>query len=267
MKFLILTDIEGVTGVTTYEQAEGTQFGKDMLMNDLSAVLETINKDGQHEIIIYDEHMDGRNVDLSCIPPNVSVVCGKPIETDIWASESPIDGLIMVGFHSMAGTPDALLPHSYYREHQRIYIDDMVVGEIGMEAALAGVYDVPLILVTGDSAAQEETLSVIPTAEAAVVKKGYGYNEARCYSTALTKQLITKAASRSLDKLKSGVCTIMKTASPVTLTVEIEPSEYLELLKKTDSTLFADEKTFKIQADNIARAWEKLLKLQKEALK
>ena len=33
MIFLVMTDIEGVTGVTTFAQAEGTQFGKDMLMN------------------------------------------------------------------------------------------------------------------------------------------------------------------------------------------------------------------------------------------
>jgi hypothetical protein len=31
MKFMIRSDIEGVTGVTTYEQAEGSEFGRSML--------------------------------------------------------------------------------------------------------------------------------------------------------------------------------------------------------------------------------------------
>ena len=42
MKFLVMTDIEGVTGVTTFNQAEGSEFGKKMLMNDLKAVLDGI---------------------------------------------------------------------------------------------------------------------------------------------------------------------------------------------------------------------------------
>ena len=40
MRYLIMTDIEGVTGVTSYAQAENSQFGKEMLMNDLIAVLD-----------------------------------------------------------------------------------------------------------------------------------------------------------------------------------------------------------------------------------
>ena len=52
MKFLIMTDIEGVTGVTTYQQAENSQFGRDMLMNDLLAVIDGIREAGNHEIVV-----------------------------------------------------------------------------------------------------------------------------------------------------------------------------------------------------------------------
>ena len=78
MKFMIRTDIEGVTGVTTYEQAEGSAFGREMLMNDLNAMIEGILSVGEHEIVLYDEHTDGRNVVLQDLPGSVSVICGKP---------------------------------------------------------------------------------------------------------------------------------------------------------------------------------------------
>ena len=63
MKFLVMTDIEGVTGVTTFAQAENTQFGRDMLMHDLRAVLEGIKNAGG-EAVVYDMHTDGRNIDI-----------------------------------------------------------------------------------------------------------------------------------------------------------------------------------------------------------
>ena len=66
MKFLVMTDIEGVTGVTSFPQAENSEFGRRMLMNDLNAVLEGVAEEGA-EAIVYDMHTDGRNIDLSMI--------------------------------------------------------------------------------------------------------------------------------------------------------------------------------------------------------
>ena len=265
MKFMLLTDIEGVTGVTTYAQAEGTQYGRDMLMGDLMAVIDAINRDGDHEIVIYDEHMDGRNVDVTRLPKNASVICGKPVETEIWAAEAPVDALIMVGFHGMADIPGALLPHSYYREHRKLLINDLPVGEIGMEAAIAGVYGTPLILVTGDSTAKAEAKALIPNVETAVVKVGYGENEARCFSAALAQENIARAAENALYKLKAGAFVCLPTPRPVTLTVEIMPSDYLTRLQAAGRQLFTDDGTMIIREENIAKAWEKLLRLQKEA--
>ncbi len=42
MKIVIRSDIEGVTGVTTYKQAEGSEFGRQMFMNDLFACINGI---------------------------------------------------------------------------------------------------------------------------------------------------------------------------------------------------------------------------------
>ena len=50
MKFLVMCDIEGVTGVTTFTQAENSDLGRSMLMNDLKAVLDGIWKAGGEAI-------------------------------------------------------------------------------------------------------------------------------------------------------------------------------------------------------------------------
>ena len=70
MKFLVMTDIEGVTGVTTFLQAEKSELGKRMLMSDLKAVLAGIKKAGG-EAVVYDMHTDGRNIDIALLPEDV----------------------------------------------------------------------------------------------------------------------------------------------------------------------------------------------------
>ena len=84
MRFFIMTDIEGVTGVTTYAQAENSQLGRDMLMNDLLAVIEGIRTDAHHDIVVYDMHTDGRNIDITLLPEDVQVIMGKPINGQLY---------------------------------------------------------------------------------------------------------------------------------------------------------------------------------------
>jgi D-amino peptidase len=181
MKFMIRCDVEGVTGVTTYQQAEGSQFGRAMLMNDLNACIEGLLATGDHEIVIYDEHTDGRNVDLTELPECVSVICGKPPYRADWGGiDSSYDAMIMVGFHARSGVAGALLPHSYSRKNLNIRLNGTVVGEIGMEAAIAGDFGVPLWLVTGDSAGMAEAEQMIENVRTVTVKEAMGEFTAKC---------------------------------------------------------------------------------------
>ena len=71
-----------------------------MLTNDLNACINGLLAEGEHEIVIYDEHTDGRNVDLNDLPDCVSVICGKPPYRPDWGGiDSSFDAMIMVGFH------------------------------------------------------------------------------------------------------------------------------------------------------------------------
>ena len=78
------------------------------------------------------------------------VVEGKPILSRLWRGVGPegFDGLCLVGLHAMQHVPGALLAHSYLREYDAIFLNGRKVGEIGIEAALAGEQGIPLVLVT-----------------------------------------------------------------------------------------------------------------------
>jgi D-amino peptidase len=262
MKLMVLTDIEGVTGVTTYEQAEGTAFGQNMLMNDLNAFIDGLFSQGSHEIVIYDEHTDGRNVVMDSLPEQVSVVCGKPLVEENWRGiDSTYDGLVMVGFHARSGVAGALLPHSYSRKNLNIWINDCVVGEIGMEAAMAGDYDVPLVMVTGDSAGMKEAEELITGVKTVTVKEALGEFEARCYPPVKTRRMIYEAAAEIAAKLPE--VKPLKFKAPIELKIEIAQSDYLKKLKDLYPSIFIGQNIIKIAGKTVTAVWMEYLKMQK----
>ena len=260
-KYMIRCDIEGVTGVTTYEQAEGSEFGKMMLANDLRAVIKGLVEPNPCEIVIYDEHTDGRNVILEDMPECVSVICGKPPYRPNWGGiDSSYDAMLMVGFHAKSQTQKALLPHSYRLENIDITINGTSVGEIGIEAAVAGDFDVPTILITGDSAGMTEAASIIPDVHTVVVKEAMGEFSAKCYSPRYTSRLLYEAAK----KIASTPITIkpFKFEGPVELNIEIAVSEYLNWARARHSEFFVADNIIAISGKTVTEAWSKYFSIQ-----
>jgi D-amino peptidase len=261
---MIRCDTEGVTGITTYEQAEASEFGRRMLMNDLSACIDGLLCEGEHEIVIYDEHTDGRNVRLEDLPPEVSVICGKPRYTSEWGGiDSTYDAMLMVGFHARSGVSGALLPHSYSRSNLTIRINGTVVGEIGMEAAIAGDFGVPLWLVTGDSAGMREAEATIPGVRTVSVKEAMGEFAARCLPPKLTAEMICEASKNLIwdsPDVKPFVF-----PGPVILEVVLDQeSEFLDKFRSVHPELLVDDNTVRLQGQSVTEAWSWYLEVQEE---
>ncbi len=203
-KYMVRCDIEGVSGVVSYEQAEPGkpeyEFGRKMFMSDLMAAVTGLNDGGAEKIVIYDEHFHGRNIDLEELPVNASAICGKPPYTDDWAGglDGSYAGLVLLGFHSKRGTPGALLNHSYEPDIKDIRLNGFSVGEIGIEAAIAGDYGVPLLLVTADSEGAAEAGKLIPGVRTVAVKISLNETGAICYPLELTSKMIYEAARKTV---------------------------------------------------------------------
>ena len=59
-------------------------------------------------------------------------------------------------------------------------INDLVAGEIAIEAAYAAHFGVPVVMVAGDGAAVREAQEHLGDVETAAVKWGIGRNRAKC---------------------------------------------------------------------------------------
>jgi D-amino peptidase len=200
-KYMIRCDIEGVSGVVSYEQAEPGkpefEFGKKMFMSDLLALIDGLNEGGADEIWIYDEHYYGRNVDLGALPENIIVICGKPPYRKNWAGglDSSFTGLILLGFHSKRGTGE-LLHHSYEPDLKDLILNGVSVGEIGIEVAIAGDNDVPLAMITADSAGVAEAEELVSGILGVSVKESLSTDGGACPSARKTARLIRETAEK-----------------------------------------------------------------------
>ncbi len=235
-KYMIRCDIEGVSGVVSYEQADPSRpefgFGKRMFMSDLLAVVAGLNEGGADGIVIYDEHFHGRNIDLDALPGNVSAICGKPPYRADWAGglDDSFAGLILLGFHSMRGTGE-LLHHSYEPDIKAISLNGVAVGEIGVEAAIAGDWGVPLVLVTADSAGVREAQTLISGVRGVAVKNSLSAEGGECFSVAKTSAMLRDAA-REIVKNPPAVKP-WKVDSPE-LTVRFNPGPYADAFGSGD---------------------------------
>lgn len=265
MRFLIMTDIEGVTGVTSFPQAECSEFGKQMLMHDLNAVIAGIKAEGEHEIVVYDMHTDGRNVDISQLPEDIPVIMGKPISRTVYrGAGGNYDGLFLLGLHTMQHVPGALLAHSYLREYDSIHLNGILVGEIGVEAALAGQQGFPLVFVSGDDLGCAEAKQLVPEVVTAAVKTSIDEAQALCPPPAKTGKILFEAAREAVRKAK--FIPPFKVEGNVEVKVKFSQCHYRNVMQKIHPEIFTDVSTACVSGEGMLDAWGKYLLLEREML-
>jgi len=258
-KFMIRCDIEGVSGVVSYDQAEPGKpeynFGKKMFMADLMAAVNGLNDGGADEIHIYDEHFYGRNIDLEKLPDNVVAYCGKPPYRADWAGglDESFAGMILLGFHSMKGTGE-LLHHTYEPDIKSIKINGRNVGEIGVETIIAGDYDVPLLMITADSAGVLEAKKLVPSVEGVIVKESVSEFGGICYPISVTTNKIYKTAKKIASSPQQE--TALSEKSGIFLEIELFDGAYKTNFKDKFNSYIVNG-IVSINAETMTAAWAK----------
>lgn len=235
-KYMIRCDIEGVSGVVSYDQAEPGKseyaFGLRMFQSDLCACIEGLRQGGASEIVVYDEHYYGRNIDPGWLPADVAFIAGKPPYRAEWAGglDAGFAGLVLVGFHSKYGTPGGLLHHSYELDIRELRLNGVSVGEIGMETAIAGDFGVPPVLMTGDSAGCAEAEALTPGVRTVAVKESLGETGGRCLPLSVTAAMIREAARDAAAREPRSKPWSL--GPDVTLEVSLNPGFYAESVRR-----------------------------------
>lgn len=210
MKILIATDMEGITGVTTWDQvtpghAEYARFRR-LMTQDVNAAIRGAFEAGADEIIVADGHWNGSNILVEELDPRARLNTGSPsLFSMMQGIDESVDGVFFVGYHARNGMQNAILDHTWSSKTvANLWLNEILTGEYGLNAALAGHFGVPVIMVTGDQTACAEVENLLGDMEHAIVKQATGRFAAECLPPQVTQELIFNAAARAVTRLTDG---------------------------------------------------------------
>ena len=232
MKILIATDMEGITGVTTWDQvtpghAEYPRFRKQMT-EDVNAAIRGACKAGADEVIVADGHWNGSNILIEEIDSRARLNTGSPSPFSMMQGiDETVDGVFFIGYHARNGSPNAILDHTWSSKTvANVWLNDMLTGEYGLNAAVAGHFGVPVIMVSGDQTACAQVTELLGNLEIAVVKQASGRFAADCLSPQVTHEMICLSAERAVKRLAAGdIPDPFVLDMPITVTIEFFSSD------------------------------------------
>jgi D-amino peptidase len=206
MILYLMTDYEGVAGVYTWENRadeseenfERRLRGRRLLAGEVQAAVDGFCSGGAAQVIVNDGHGAGYTIDLDLLDDRPLIVHGT--QRPFWLPylDSACQATGLVGAHARAGTPSGNLCHTMSLEVRRYVLNGIEMGEIGLQAAIAGHYGVPFVFLSGDAHACREVEALIPGVVTVPVKLG----------TSLTSA-ITRAPQEARDRIRRGAAEAM----------------------------------------------------------
>ena len=230
MRVLIMSDMEGVSGIVVWDQVNGGapmyEECRKLYTQEINAAVRGARAGGAIEIVVVDCHGAGGDWTFNSLVPELLDPGCDWVAHHKWSRytellEQGCDACLLVGMHARAGTPDGVLCHTISTTTWRnLWFNDDLVGESGINAALCGHYDCPILLVTGDEATARETTELLGAGLTTVaVKRGLSRYSARQIPPVRARQMIEDGARRALGDLKAVKPYVP--AKPTTITVEL----------------------------------------------
>jgi len=207
IKVFISVDMEGIWGVVHGDQtsAGGSDYGaaRRWMAADVNAVVEGLLEAGAAEIIVNDSHGSMRNILADNLHPKASLISGSPKPLSMMQGiDASFDACMFVGYHSRAGTAPAILDHTISGGSIRaIRINGQELPELGINAAIAGYFKVPVIMLSGDAETCTQAKSILGAElVTATVKEATGRLAARLLPAEEARLRLKQAAKEALAK-------------------------------------------------------------------
>lgn len=243
MKIYISADMEGITGVVTGEQLgpQGFEYQRfrEFMTREVTTAIEAAFAAGATEIVVSDSHGNGQNLLIEKLPKNVTVVRSWPRPLMMMQGiDESFAGAIFIGYHSGTTNPAGVRAHTMSSANfADIRLNGVSMPEAGVNAAIAGHFNVPVIMVSGDDAAVKETTDLLGPIEGAIVKWNYGFHSARTMTPDAANDLIREKVTRAIGRI--GEFKPFKPETPVRLEVQFKnyrPAEVLSYLSSVERT-------------------------------
>jgi len=210
MKLYLSVDMEGITGLPDYTYVDSTQHNYErarrIMTQETNYVIDAAFNTGCGHVLVNDSHSKMNNLLVDEIHKEAELITGdvKPLSM-MQGIDGSFAGAMFIGYHGRAAN-FGVMSHSMIHAVRHFYINDQPLGELGMNAYVAGHFGVPIILVSGDDQACKEAEELIPGVYTVAVKES-----------------ISRSAVKSLTPQKAGERLQKKVKEALTSADKIEP--------------------------------------------
>lgn len=211
MKIFISADIEGVTGVTHWDETEKDKadhkdFAHQMSL-EVNAACKGANDAGAKEILIKDAHDSGRNINHNLLPKNTKLIRGWSGGTYsmVQGLDNTFDALIYIGYHSAGGLDGNPLCHTMNTSLDYVKLNGEYVNEFLIHSYIAAYLDVPVVFLSGDSSLCKDVKKINENIATVPVKDGVGNSTINIHpelALDLIERGVREALNMDLEKFK-----------------------------------------------------------------
>jgi D-amino peptidase len=245
MKVYISVDMEGIAGVVTGDQLNPSGFEyerfRGFMTNEALAAIEGARAAGATEFVVSDSHGNGESLLIERFPSDVTIVRAWPRPLAMMQGlDETFAAAIFVGYHTSTTNPQGVRAHTMSSAtFADVRLNGVSMPEAGLNAALAGHFNVPVVMLSGDDAITKEAAALLPGLETATVKWAYGFHSARTLTPEAACDRVREAAKKAIGRVKDFKPYRVK--EPVELDLRFKnyrPAEllaYLPGIERTDA--------------------------------
>lgn len=210
MKLYLSVDMEGITGLPDYTYVTSSMHNyeraRKIMTDETNYVVGSAFASGCTEVLVNDSHMKMNNIMIDQLHPDAHLITGD-VKTFsmVHGLDSSFSGAMFIGYHTRAGMP-GVMSHSMIHMVRNFYVNDLQLGELGINAMVAGYYGVPVLLVSGDDETAKEAEELIPNV-----------------TTVIVKEAISRSATKSLTPKKAGDLLTEKVRDAIENAANVKP--------------------------------------------
>lgn len=263
LKVFISVDMEGISGIVHGDQTTpGTAeyaAGRKWMAQDVNAAVEGALEAGATEVVVNDSHGSMRNIDPDDLHPRAILISGSPKPLSMMQGiDASFAACLLVGYHAKAGTEDAILDHTISGSVVRaIRVNGVELPELGLNAAIAGYYGVPVVLVSGDTAVCRQTGEILGKDVVTVaVKEAYGRLAAKLVPMGEARRMLKAGVKEALGKIAR--VKPFKIAPPYNFELEYHVSAQADMGAMLTEVKRVDARTVAFTADDFILGFRKL---------
>jgi len=260
VRVFVTADIEGVAGVVhTEEGSRGNpeyERARRLMTAEASAVVAGIfDADPSAEVTVADCHGPYRNIIPEELDERAILSRGKPRHFGMMDGiEEGYDLAMFIGVHGSAGAGSAVLSHTFTGALLDVTVNGTSYGELGLNAAMAGAFGVPVVLVSGDQQVEKDVRATLGDDVIMVpVKTSRAHLAAESVHPAVSRRMLRDAAAKAMrDRQRVGP---LRVGTPVEVEVSFARPVFADLVGMLDDVERVDGRSIRFQRADMPNAY------------